>query len=211
MADHPTDPHGAYLTRAVTLCPICETRRKRLGGRECFECWREINGAASLPVSPPVLRLTVDHIAEDKPRDKPSPAAIRRCRWPECSHRGVRRGCCRRHERQMLQLGLEDAPPASWPAAWAARTASKAATRGAKRKRTPNHTPCRWPGCSRTAKWGGYCCRDRKRIQTLGADASNPELCAVLWEDRQVANRFLWSEAGKGNAGKARPKRRRAA
>lgn len=66
------DVMGADLSVKVALCVVCETRRRRMGGRECFVCFREING-----IQPPPVALAVN----SAPRAvalAPSPTPLRR-------------------------------------------------------------------------------------------------------------------------------------
>lgn len=174
-------PSGAHLTRAVTLCVRCEAERYRYPGKLCGTCWREINGIVRPEiVAPPPPPPKVEKVkAAPKPR-------VNRKRYPK--DKDAERTRYRRRA-----LGCGALPKEQVDALWEAReTAPKpVVVRG-----------CAWPGCDRPHAMHGYCYRDVRRVDKIGAHGADPATLPARWEAHMLAVGDVFAANGAARRGR---------
>ena len=154
-------PTGHNLTRMVTLCVRCEAERYRYPGKLCGTCWREINGIVRPDIAPEPPKLA--------PPVKAAPKA-KAPRPPRPRYESDKDAERTRYRRRALRCG--PLPREQVDALWAARAAAPkpVVVRG-----------CAWPGCDRPHAMRGYCYRDVRRVDKMGARGAAPEEMPVLW------------------------------
>ena len=167
---------GHDLSRSITLCVRCETNRYGYPGKLCGVCWREINGViAPEPVA----------VVAPKPAKEPAPPKKRAPRTRYASDKDAERT---RYRRQVLGCG--PLPQAEVDALWAKRLTTP---------KPPVVRVCSWPGCDRPHAMHGYCYRDVRRIDKMGANGADPAELPRLWAEymERLGNVFAANGAAK--------------